>query len=173
MDLTWPVILAERRIIRKLPGSSVHGILQARILEGVAISFSRGSLWVPENLWEFQFLKFCPITFESTFGLVRKSVLAFGSESMSHDCQFSTVQSLSYVQIFMTPWAAACQASLPITNSGSLIKLVSIKLVMPSNHLILCHPLLILLSIFFFFYALRIKVLFISTNTKIVIFTET
>ena len=48
----------------------------------------------------------------------------------------------------MTPWAAACQASLSITNSQSLLKLMSIKSVMPSNHLILCHPLLLLPSIF-------------------------
>ena len=48
----------------------------------------------------------------------------------------------------MTPWTAACQASLSITNSQSLLKLMSIKLMMPSNHLILCHPLLLLPSIF-------------------------
>ena len=59
-----------------------------------------------------------------------------------------SVQSLSYVQLFVTPWTAAPQASLSITNSQSLLKLMSIKLVMPSNHLILCHPLLFLPSIF-------------------------
>ena len=59
-----------------------------------------------------------------------------------------SVQLLSHVQLFVTPWTAACQASLSITNSQSLIKLMSIKSVMPSNHLILCHPLLLLLSIF-------------------------
>ena len=48
----------------------------------------------------------------------------------------------------VTPWTAACQASLSITNSQNLLKLMSIKLVMPSNHIILCHPLLLLLSIF-------------------------
>ena len=62
--------------------------------------------------------------------------------------QFSSVQSLSRVQLFVTPWTAACQASLSITNSQSLLKLMSIELVMPSNHLILCHPLLLLPSIF-------------------------
>ena len=61
---------------------------------------------------------------------------------------FSSVQSLSCVQLFATPWIAACQASLSITNSRSLLKLLSIELVMPSNHLILCHPLLLLPSIF-------------------------
>ena len=58
----------------------------------------------------------------------------------------SSVQSLSHVQLFTTPWTAACHASLSITNSGSLLKLVSIKSVMPSNHLILCHPFLFLPS---------------------------
>ena len=57
--------------------------------------------------------------------------------------QFSPVQSLSRVQLFATPWTAVCQASLSITNSRSLLKLMSIESVMPSNHLILCHPLLL------------------------------
>ena len=58
-----------------------------------------------------------------------------------------SVQSLSPVRLFATPWTAACQASLSITNSWSLLKLMSIELVMPSNHLILCH-ILLLSSIF-------------------------
>ena len=62
--------------------------------------------------------------------------------------QFSSVQLLSYVWLFETPWPAACQASLSITNSQSLLKLMSIKSVMPSNHLILCHSLLLPPSIF-------------------------
>ena len=60
---------------------------------------------------------------------------------------FSSVQSLSCVQLFATLWTAAHQASLSITNSWSLQKLVSIQSVMPSNHLILCHPLVLPLSI--------------------------
>ena len=56
---------------------------------------------------------------------------------------FSSVQSLSRVGLFATPWTAARQASLSITNSQSLLKLMSIELVMPSSHLILCHPLLL------------------------------
>ena len=60
--------------------------------------------------------------------------------------QFSSVQSLSCVQFFATPWTATRQASLSTTNSLSLFKLISIKLVMPSNHLILCYPLLLLPS---------------------------
>ena len=62
--------------------------------------------------------------------------------------QFSSVQSLSHVRLFVTPWTAAHQASLSITNSQSLPKLMPIKSVMPSNHLILCWPLLLLPSIF-------------------------
>ena len=61
---------------------------------------------------------------------------------------FSSVQSLSLVRLFAIPWTAACQASLSITNSWSFLKLMSIKSVIPSNHLILCHPLLLLPSIF-------------------------
>ena len=62
--------------------------------------------------------------------------------------KFSSVQSISRVQLFATPWTTACQASLSITNSWRLPRLMSIELVMPSNHLILCHPLLLLPSIF-------------------------
>ena len=62
--------------------------------------------------------------------------------------QFSSVHSLSRVQLFATPWTAARQASLSITNSQRLLKLMPIRLVMPSNHLILCLPLLLLPSIF-------------------------
>ena len=75
-----------------------------------------------------------------------------GSDSKEPACnarvQFSSVQSLSRVWLFATPWTAARQASLSITNSQSLLKLMSIKSVMPSNHLILCHPLLLPPSIF-------------------------
>ena len=62
--------------------------------------------------------------------------------------QFSSVQSLSHVQLFATPWTIARQASLSITDSWSLLKLTSIELVMPSNHLVLCRPLLLLPSVF-------------------------
>ena len=59
-----------------------------------------------------------------------------------------SVQSLSRVRLFATPWSAARQASLSITNSWSLLKRMSIESMMPSNHLILCHPLFLLASIF-------------------------
>ena len=61
--------------------------------------------------------------------------------------QFSSVQSLSRVWLFATPWTAALQASLSITNFQSLLKLMSVELVMPSNHLTICHPHLLLPSI--------------------------
>ena len=62
--------------------------------------------------------------------------------------RFSSVQSLSHVQLCATPWTAALQASLSIANIRSLLKLISMESVMPSNHIILCHPLLLLSSIF-------------------------
>ena len=77
--------------------------------------------------------------------------MAFHSSPNFHHCkclQFSSVQSLSCVQLIATPWTAALQASLSINNSQSLLKHMSIESVMPSNHLILCHPLLRRPSIF-------------------------
>ena len=106
------------------PGSSIHGILQTRILEWVAIPFSRG-LSRPRD------------------ALQSDSLL---SEPPLHKL-FNSVPSLSCARIFATPGTAARQASLSITNSRSLLKLMSIESVMPSNHLILCHPLLLLPSI--------------------------
>ena len=64
-----------------------------------------------------------------------------------YDC-LTSVQSYSHIRFFATPWTAACQASLLVTNSQSLLKLMSIEFVMPSNHLILCCPLIPLPSIF-------------------------
>ena len=61
---------------------------------------------------------------------------------------YNPVQSLSHIQFFATPWTAAHHASLSITSSRSLLKFMSIESVMPSNHLVLCHPLLLLPSIF-------------------------
>ena len=66
----------------------------------------------------------------------------------SSHVQFGSIQSLSHVRLFVTPRTAACQASLSITNSWSLFKLMSIESVMPSNHLILCHRLLLPPSVF-------------------------
>ena len=72
----------------------------------------------------------------------------FSLKANRHKTLFSSVQSLSHVRLFATPWIAPCQASLSITNSRSLLKLTSIELVMPSNHLILCPSLLLQPSIF-------------------------
>ena len=67
---------------------------------------------------------------------------------MSTDLYSVAIQSFSPVQLFVTPWTAACQASLSFTISWTLLKLMSTESVMPSNHLILCRPLLLLPSIF-------------------------
>ena len=67
---------------------------------------------------------------------------------LMHIYIYQSVQKLSHVQLFVTPWTAARQASLSITNSWSLLKLMTIESVMPFNHLILCRPLLLLPSIF-------------------------
>ena len=66
------------------------------------------------------------------------------SHQICNSVQFSSVQSLSHVWLFATPWIAARQGSLSITNSRSSLRLTSIESVMPSSHLILCHPLLLL-----------------------------
>ena len=68
--------------------------------------------------------------------------------TVEYSVQFNSVQSLSHVRLFATPWTAALQTSLSITNSQSLLKFVSTESVMPSNHLILCHPRLLPPSIF-------------------------
>ena len=119
------------------PDSSLCGISQTRILEWVAVSFSRGSSW-PRN-WIY------------VCGIGRQILYHWGTWEVWHVaiccCRYS-VQSLSCVQLFVTPWIAACQTSLSITNSRRLLKLMSIDSVMPSNHLILCHALLLPPSIF-------------------------
>ena len=88
------------------------------------------------------YLRNCPVVF-----FLQHRVHHFFSTPLNF-FQFSAVQSLSHVRLFETPWIAAHQASLSNTNSWSLPKLMSIESVMPSDHLILCHPLLFLLSIF-------------------------
>ena len=88
-----------------------------------------------------------------TIRLRNTLVCCFGNETTFQNnfykiTSVSPVQSLSCIWLFATPWTAAHQASLSVTNLQSLLKLMSIELVMPSNHLILCHPLLLLPSIF-------------------------
>ena len=83
---------------------------------------------------------------------------------------FSSVQLLSRVQLFATPWTAARQASLSITNSQSSLKLSSIESVRPSNHLILCCPLLLLPSIFPSIRVFQMSQLFTSGGQKVLEF---
>ena len=133
----------------RLQDSSFHGIFQARILEWVAISFSRGSCQ-PRD-WsaypEFTDISF-PLSHQgSLYFVVLWSTVQVLLESMPSSLS-SSVQLLGHVWLFATPGTAACQASLSITNSQSLFKLMSIESVMPSNHLILCRPLLLMPSIF-------------------------
>ena len=88
----------------------------------------------------------CKIYFLIFLGRQRRVRVSFLNPLLFKKLQ--SVQLLSCIQLFATPWTAAHQASLSITNSQSLFKLMSIELVMPSNHLILCRPLLLLPSIF-------------------------
>ena len=116
-------------------GSSVCGIIAARILKWVSMSSSRGSSQPRDQTH---------VSYISCIGRLGFLPLVPPGKPI---CT-SLVQLLSLVQLFATPWTAARQVSMSITNSQSLLKLMSIKLVMPSNHLILCHPLLLSPSIF-------------------------
>ena len=122
------------------PGSSVCGFLQARILEWVVNPFSRES----SRPWDWtgspalladSLLSEPPGKPHTTINILVHSFIYI---------QFSSVQSLSHVRLFATSWIPAHQASLSITNSQSSLRLTSIELVMPSSHLILCQPLLLL-----------------------------
>ena len=122
------------------PGSSVHGIFQERTLESVAIPYSRWSSWPRDGTlcllcllhWQGDSLPLCD----------PGNLYIYSNISV----QFSS--SLNCVWLFATPWTTARQASLSITNSQSLLKLISIESVMPSNHLLFCCPLLLPRSIF-------------------------
>ena len=82
------------------------------------------------------------------FAKLTFQILVISTSFKVGSSQFSSFQLLSRVQLFAIPWTTAHQASLSITNSQSLLTLMSIEFVMPSNHLILCHPLFLLTSIF-------------------------
>ena len=134
-----------------LPGSSVHGIFQARIPEWVTISYSRTSSQPRDWTWDSciscigrLILYHC--TSWETLVFFQPDLLRcnlYTGQITLSSC-ISSVQSLSRVRLFATPWIAARQASLSITNSRSSLGLTSIESVMPSSHLILCHPLLLL-----------------------------
>ena len=90
-----------------------------------------------------------PQSIFKSFSLPQSETLyPLSSNSLSSPFSLNSVQLLSHVQLFATPWTAACQTFLSITSSQSLLKLMSIESVMRSNHLILCHPLLLLPSVF-------------------------
>ena len=130
-----------------LPGSSVHGILQARALEWGAIAFSASSWQSRANVNRKEHTS---TTSSSSIVALYCPLLANSGKAADRasPALFSSVQSLSCVRLFATPWTAARQASLSIANFRSLLKLMSIASVMPSNHLILCPPFLLLSSIF-------------------------
>ena len=141
------------------PGSSVHGISQARVLDWVAVSFSSGS-FQPRGGTCISCLADGFFTTETpgSPGISHCGISHCGIShcGISHENSWlylvvfvvAIVQSLSHVQLFATPWTAGYQASLSFTISRRLLKLKSIELVMPSNHLVLCLPLLLLPSIF-------------------------
>ena len=140
-----------------LPWFSVHGNFLARILEEVAIPFS-GEIFPPQglnpgllpcrslywdqpekSLWNSgKVMKAGVCSLQTRCSGVLQGLTVF------QDHQFSSVQLLSRVLLFVTPWTAAHQASLCITNSWSLLKLMSVESVMPPSHFILCCPLLLL-----------------------------
>ena len=128
MEYSWPV-------------SSVYDIFQARILEQVTILFCKASSWPKLIFPELQVD--CLLLNHQDFPILiilylKKKILKYVSDQIRSD------QSFSRVRLFATPWIAARQASLSITNSWSSLKFMSIKSVMPSSHLILCRPLLLL-----------------------------
>ena len=124
------------------PGSSVYGIFQARIQEWVAIP-SPGALPGPGIEPKYPVLQADSLPSEPPGRPKRPYNMVlyvpYNMTCMPMDNPwFSSVQTLSYVQLFATPRTAACQGSLSINNSWSLLKLMSITSVMPSNHLFLC-----------------------------------
>ena len=128
------------------PGSPIPGILQARTLEWVAISFSSAWKWKVKvkslsHVWLLATPWIAAYQAPPSMGFPRQ-------EYWSGVPLPSPVLSLSRVQLFVTPRTAAHQASLSFTISQSLLKLMSIKSVMPSDHLILCYTLLLLPSVF-------------------------
>ena len=158
-----------------LPGSSIHGIFQAKILEWVASHFLLQGIF-PTHRWNtcllhllpwswilYHFLKYfycllclflCVISlafwFKIYFSIFKGLYLCLGSYHCNafyndiSSIQFSSVQLLSHVCLFATTWLAARQTSLSITNSRNSLRLTSTDLGMPSSHLILCHPFLLL-----------------------------
>ena len=140
-----------------LPGFSVHGISQTRILQWAAIpppgylpnpGIELKSFMSPALQAVLYHLRHHTQVEEEGLAQKTSSEWLFSRVKLYGIWWSSSVQSFSHVWLFVTPWTAARQASLSITNTQSLLKLMSINLVMPSNHLILCHPFVLLPSIF-------------------------
>ena len=147
-------------------GYTVSGILQARILEWVIFPFSRGSsqargsnpglphckriLYQLSHKGSPRILEWVGYPFSSRYSWSRNRtrVPCIAGGFFTNWAIREALQSLSHVQLFATAWTAAQQASLSFTISWSLLKSISIELVIPSNHLILCCSLLLLPSIF-------------------------
>ena len=137
------------------PGSYVHGVLLERILEWIATSFSRVSFQTRD--WTHvsyigRWILYHWATMEAPIYLPLCNLLALEETGVPLSWYFSTIYycycSVAQLCLFVTPWTAACQASLSFTISWNLPKFMSIALVMPSSHLILWCPLLLLPSIF-------------------------
>ena len=127
---------------RSLGSYSPWGCKELDITKWLSFTFN--------NLFILSINKYCWTTGRcpESFYIITTSSVKLCKEEMRSpgfsSVHFSSFQSLNHVQLLVTPWTAARQASLSITNSRSLLKLISIELVMPSNHFILCHPLLLM-----------------------------
>ena len=143
IELVMPsndLILCRRSDLSEDKFSSVQSVSRVRLFVTAWTAARQASLSIP-NSWSSS----RPMSIELV--MPSNHLILCRRSHLSGD-EFSSVQSLSHVQLLATPWTAACQASLSITNSWSLPRLMSIELVMPSNYLILCHPLPLLPSIF-------------------------
>ena len=118
-------------------------VLNSKLLQG--ISYNHRFVHQVEISGKLDFFSVDALALDQKVKL-DKSSPGFMSKNCSRN--FSSVQLLSCILLFVTPWTAACPASLSITNSQSLLKLMAIESVIPSNHLTLCYPLLLLPSIF-------------------------
>ena len=122
---------------------------------------------IPSPRGQGPFLHFCILYHCVLTGFHSACHIAYTNQIINFNAQFSWVQSFSSVRLFATPWTAARQASLSITNSWGLLRLMSIELVMPSSHLILCCPLLLLFQSFLASWSFPMSWLFASGGQSI------
>ena len=159
---TFTVMLYHRQCNKLDVGTQAHGLMLVgteRFLEVTLVQFTSILQMINQNkeIWLFCKIKFIKYLLKTDLKIIMSEKIhyinnAIKIESQHHQIlwlrRISSVQSLSCVRLFVTPWTAPRQASLSITNSRSSPKPISIESVMPSNHLILCRPLLLLPSIF-------------------------